>query len=132
MSKKEQELREKSYFRERVKEFEGYDNDLLHQTFLSGDGLEYGEKDREIFALVKDKVIDKVKYPNLNRWFNLIKTVYQGDDLKGLNKKLTLEVYLGGDQLSEEDKTVHARLKLEDIDKEVYPNLYRWYNFVKK
>lgn len=28
MSKKEQELREKSFFRERVKEFEGYNNEL--------------------------------------------------------------------------------------------------------
>lgn len=94
--------------------------------------MEYGERDREIFSLVKDRVIDKVKYPNLNRWFNLIKSVYQGEDLKGLNKKLTLQVYLGGDEISEEDKTVHSRLKLEDIDKEVYPNLFRWYNFVKK
>ena len=43
-------------------------DDLKLKTFLRGEGLEYSDLDRTMFALVKDLEIDPEEYPNLYRW----------------------------------------------------------------
>ncbi len=40
--------------------------------------------------------------------------------------KLKFSLYLNGDECSDEDKELYQRLRNEEIDKEKYPNLFKW------
>jgi len=42
-------------------------------VFLEGEGFELGQRDRDVYAEIKETNVDKILYPNLFRWFNFVK-----------------------------------------------------------
>lgn len=48
------------------------------------------------------------------------------NDLESNEKKLKYNLYIDGDECSEKDKILYQKLKIIDIDKEKFPNLYKW------
>lgn len=45
---------------------------LLSQVYLSGDGLEFGDKDKEQYESLKDKPVDSKLFPSIARWMKFI------------------------------------------------------------
>ena len=48
------------------------------------------------------------------------------EDLDVNEAKLKYNLYLNGDECSEDDKKLYQTLEKEDIDKERFPNLFKW------
>jgi len=46
--------------------------ELKHKTFLEGEGFALGAKDKVSYEIVKEKHVDKDRYPNVFRWFKFI------------------------------------------------------------
>ena len=60
---------------------------------------------------------------------DLLEKVYKNNtnsDLDLHESKLKFSLYLNGDECSDEDKELYQRLRNEEIDKEKYPNLFKW------
>ena len=53
-------------------------------------------------------------------------------DLNTLEEKLKFNLFLTGDELSEEDKKQYELFKSQEINKEFYPNLFKWKKLVGK
>lgn len=49
-------------------EYKDWNEELSSKTFFEGEGFEIGKKDKEIFELIADNLIDNVSFPNLGRW----------------------------------------------------------------
>eukprot|EP00825_Cyclidium_porcatum_P048507 TRINITY_DN816_c0_g1_i4.p1 TRINITY_DN816_c0_g1~~TRINITY_DN816_c0_g1_i4.p1 ORF type:complete len:748 (+),score=168.04 TRINITY_DN816_c0_g1_i4:70-2313(+) len=58
----------------------------------------------------------------------------ENKEMKTYDEVLQLQVYLEGDgyALGNKDKEVFKMMQNQHIDKVLYPNLYRWFNFVSK
>ena len=52
------------------------------------------------------------------------------DTLDEYEQKLKYNLYLNGDELAEEDKKAFETVKSVDIDKEKYPNVFKWKKLV--
>ena len=48
------------------------------------------------------------------------------EDLDANEAKLKFNLYLNGDECTEDDKKLYQALEKEDFDKEKFPNLYKW------
>ena len=48
------------------------------------------------------------------------------EDLDTNEAKLKFNLYLNGDECTEDDKKLYQALEKEDFDKEKFPNLYKW------
>ena len=60
---------------------------------------------------------------------DLLEKVSQGikfEDLDANEAKLKYNLYLNGDECSEDDKKLYQILEKQDIDKEQFPNLFKW------
>ena len=47
-------------------------------------------------------------------------------DIKALEKRLKFDLFLGGDSPNEEDNKMLDSLKEKNIQKEQFPNVYKW------
>ncbi|KRX04919.1 Threonyl/alanyl tRNA synthetase, class II-like, putative editing domain [Pseudocohnilembus persalinus] len=69
LCEEEIELKKKAFYSHNEQELSAYNEELQYKTFFNGeDGIEFGEKDTEIYNKVKDFVVEKSLYPNLFRW----------------------------------------------------------------
>ena len=60
---------------------------------------------------------------------DLLNKVYQGtsnDEMNAKEEKLKYDLYLNGDECGEDDKKYYEVVEKLDIDKEKYPNLFKW------
>ncbi len=60
---------------------------------------------------------------------NLLEKIYKNIKLNELEyneEKLKLNLYLNGDECSNEDIALYEKLKNMEIDKELFPNLFKW------
>ena len=60
---------------------------------------------------------------------DLLEKVCKGvkmEDLDSNEAKLKFNLYLNGDECSEDDKKLYQALEKEEIDKEKFPNLFKW------
>ncbi len=48
------------------------------------------------------------------------------EDLNNNEEKLKFNLYLNGDECSEDDKKLYQTLEKVDFDKEKFPNLFKW------
>ena len=48
------------------------------------------------------------------------------EDLDSNEQKLKFNLYLNGDECSEDDKKLYQVLQNEEFDKEKFPNLFKW------
>ena len=48
------------------------------------------------------------------------------EDLDSNEAKLKFNLYLNGDECTEDDKKLYQALEKEDFDKEKFPNLFKW------
>ena len=48
------------------------------------------------------------------------------EDLDNKEQKLKYNLYLNGDECSEDDKKLYQLLEKENLDKEKFPNLFKW------
>lgn len=53
-------------------------------------------------------------------------------ELSVLENKLKYNLYVNGEDLGEEDKKLYAIYKDQDIDKDSYPNVFKWKKLVSK
>ena len=59
----------------------------------------------------------------------LLEKVFKGvkfEDLDNNEAKLKFNLYLNGDECSEDDKKLYQALEKQEIDKEKFPNLFKW------
>ena len=69
---------------------------------------------------------------------NMLENIYKEEaiahagDLAGLEESLKFNLFLAGDEIGDEDKKVYETLKSQEIDKAVYPNLFKWMKLVAK
>ena len=54
----------------------------------------------------------------------------KSDSLEEFEKKLKYNLYLTGDELKDEDKKAYETVKDAEVDKEKYPNVYKWKKLV--
>jgi threonyl-tRNA synthetase len=60
---------------------------------------------------------------------DLLEKVYENKKFSDLDKqesKLKFNLYLNGDEMTKEDEDLYEKLKKEEIDREKYPNLFKW------
>ena len=66
---------------------------------------------------------------------DLLNQVYQGttnDEMNANEEKLKYNLYLNGDDCGEDDKKFYQTVEKLDIDKEKFPNLFKWKKLMVK